>query len=380
MFRHLILASLLGLLASHARAQTAVPATDTTSGSADTDDDWWRRIRLEAFVDAYYLADWNLPAAPTANSAGIAHRAFDRNQGFGLSFAGLGIAYEGEDVGATLDLRFGGAQAALIGAPVAEFVALKEAYASWRPMEGLQLDVGQFDTLYGVESADSWRNANYTRGALYFLQPFYHFGGRLTYEAEAFTLRAMVVNGTNLAVVDNNQSPHVGVQVLFPLGDAAELALGYYTGASASGYGAAAAAVDDDQWEHFVDAVLTATLVGRLRLTVNGSVYVSAPGDAALFYGLAAPAALDVTESFALALRGALVGDTEALVTLGQYERLGTVTATLDYHPSKHVYIRLDTRLEVADRDLYTDRDTADDGTLRRTYLSSTLGFVVTTD
>ena len=66
-------------------------------------------------------------------------------------------------------------------------------------------------------------------------------------------------------------------------------------------------------------------------------------------------------------------------MTLGQYERLGTLTATLDYHPSEHLFIRLDTRLEVADRDLYADRRRrATDAP--RSYLSSTLGFVVTTD
>ena len=99
----------------------------------------------------------------------------------------------------------------------------------------------------------------------------------------------MVVNGTNLAVVDGNQSPHLGVQVLLPLGEIAEVALGYYTGASASGYGADADADDDGQWEHFLDAVVTATW-GRLRLAFNGSLYVSAPDDDALFYGLAATA------------------------------------------------------------------------------------------
>ncbi|MEM1416604.1 MAG: porin [Myxococcota bacterium] len=379
MRRSTLTAVLLALVSVVAAAPPGVASAQAAS-PGDEDDAWWRDLRVDAFIDGYYLADWNRPADPGANSDGIVHRAFDRNHGFGLAFAGLGARYATEDVGLTVDLRFGGAQAALIAAPVAEYVALKEAYASWRPTDALQLDVGQFDTLYGGESADSWRNPNYTRGALYFMQPFYHLGLRATWDLGCLVLRGMVVNGTNLAVTDDNQSPHLGLQAIVLPADDVEIAAGYYTGASSSGYGAAAAPGDDDQWEHFFDLVLRAAFFDRLRLALNGSLYVSAPDDDALFYGIALTAAVDVSSMVALALRGELLGDTAALVTQGQYERLGTLTATLDVRPLPQLVLRLDTRLEVSDTDLYADQDTQRTGALRSTYLSSTLGVVVTTD
>ena len=50
-------------------------------------------------------------------------------------------------------------------------------------MDGLTIDVGLFDTIYGAEVADSWVNFNYTRSPLnYLMQPFYHLGVRATYE------------------------------------------------------------------------------------------------------------------------------------------------------------------------------------------------------
>ncbi|MGB5683064.1 MAG: outer membrane beta-barrel protein, partial [Polyangiales bacterium] len=92
--------------------------------------------------------------------------------GFGLNFAGGDLMLTGEKFALRLDLRFGP------GAPLLSPIApIKQAYASWMPAEKLNIDVGFFDTIYGAEVVDEWANANYTRGALYFLrQPFNHMG------------------------------------------------------------------------------------------------------------------------------------------------------------------------------------------------------------
>ncbi|MBW2405203.1 MAG: outer membrane beta-barrel protein [Deltaproteobacteria bacterium] len=95
--------------------------------------------------------------------------------GFGLNFAGGDVMYTGEKFAVRLDLRFG--EGAGLLSPIAP---IKQAYAAWMPSEKVNIDVGFFDTIFGAEVADEWNNANYTRGALYFLrQPFNHMGLRM---------------------------------------------------------------------------------------------------------------------------------------------------------------------------------------------------------
>ena len=76
--------------------------------------------------------------------------------------------------GVTVDLRWG------TGAPLlTPLVPVKQGYVSWLPSDKVSIDFGFFDTIFGGEVADEWQNANYTRGALYFLrQPFNHMGIR----------------------------------------------------------------------------------------------------------------------------------------------------------------------------------------------------------
>ncbi len=85
---------------------------------------------------------------------------------------------------------------------------VKQAFATWKPGgkgSAVALDFGKFDTIYGVEVADSQYNINYTRGVVYwFAQPAFHTGFRLNADlSDAFTLKALLVNGYNNSI-DNN--------------------------------------------------------------------------------------------------------------------------------------------------------------------------------
>ncbi|MCA9612310.1 MAG: outer membrane beta-barrel protein, partial [Myxococcales bacterium] len=176
----------------------AEPEPEPAAAPADPEPSVWDRMSLNVFGDAYYMVDWNRPDSRTAPQD-VGHRAFDSQAGFGLAFGGLDFRYAGDQFGATVDLRFGDGAARLLGNANPVFSVLKQAYVSWTPSEMLSFDLGQFDTIYGAEVADSWRNLNYTRGALYYLmQPFYHTGlrAKLTLN-DRIGLTAMLVNGTN---------------------------------------------------------------------------------------------------------------------------------------------------------------------------------------
>lgn len=336
-------------------AQTdEVPSSDTMDG-----------VSAMMAADAFYMFDWLQPDPPDA-TAGVPHRAFDFTNGFALAFAALDLAYEGEQVGATINFRFGGGANRLIGQPLAEYATLKQAYATWKPTPKLTLDLGQFDTIYGAEVANSWENLNYTRGALYFLmQPFYHTGLRVGYSVnDMFSLTFLVVNGTNNNV-DNNDAPHVGVQVGITPSENFFVALGYYGGSGSSGFGAGG------DPEHFIDVVVNATL-GSMTLVGNFDFYMDQNSESS-YYGASLAAGFDLTETFDAAVRVEYLADPDLFIS-GAYESLITGTVTLDYQPVDHVIIRLDNRFESASDPVFPGSDGIEDA-----WFATTLGLVVTT-
>ncbi len=331
------------------------------------------KLSSSFFVDSFYMADWNSPSAPDATSA-VPHRAFDFTNGFALAFAGANLNYQVKDVGVTLDLRFGEGANRLIGNPDNPvFSVLKQAYVTWSPSSRLSFDAGQFDTIYGAEVADSWENANYTRGALYYLmQPFYHTGFRGNVSlSDSSSATFMVVNGTNNQI-DNNQSPHVGAQYGYSPSDSFGVTAGYYTGAGSSGFGTTDA-TSDKNWEHFFDVVANMQ-TGAVRWVGNADYYISGDANSPTYWGASLAAITPVTSKWDLSGRVEYLSDPDLFIS-GAYKDLMTATGTLGFHPSEQIVIRLDSRVERADAAVFAQ------GTdMSRTWFASTLGVAVKTE
>lgn len=173
---------------------------------------WYEALDLSAFVDAYASLNFNM-GKPQSDAN--AFRAFDRSNGFSLSWAGLDVGYSSEEVGATVALRFGPSTKVLSGQDANDGLQfVKQAYATWRPGAGhFSFDFGKFDTIYGVEVADSQKNINYTRGLLYTLaQPHFHTGLRASFADQGFSVSALVVNGWNDSI-DKNLGKGLGLDV-----------------------------------------------------------------------------------------------------------------------------------------------------------------------
>ncbi len=336
---------------------------------------WVDDIRLNAFADGFYMVDWNRPEQPNAASD-VSHRAFDERSGFMLSFAGVGLKYEGEQAGAVLELYFGRGMERLIGNANPVLSTVRQAYASWIPLEGLRFDVGHFTSPFGLETAESYANMNYTRGATYFLvQPAYHVGLRVTGDiGERFQLVGFLANGTDTPV-DENITPHIGVMGTYSA-DEVSIALGYYTGAGSSGLGDASDPTSNDDWEHLIEAMLWGEF-GRVQVGVDLTGYLSGPDSgSSLYWGLSLGSSVRIIDPLRLALRYEILQDPDQYVGDG-WEWLMTTTFTIDVQPVENVFIRLDTRFEWADESIFTNQD----GPLSsQTWVSSVLGLAVTTD
>lgn len=355
----------------------AEPEPEPAAALADPEPSVWDRMSLNVFGDAYYMVDWNRPDSRTAPQD-VGHRAFDSQAGFGLAFGGLDFRYAGDQFGATVDLRFGDGAARLLGNANPVFSVLKQAYVSWTPSEMLSFDLGQFDTIYGAEVADSWRNLNYTRGALYYLmQPFYHTGlrAKLTLN-DRIGLTAMLVNGTNNPV-NGALAPHVGLQASIATSDSTFLAVGWYGGPGSQGFGDESDPTSSDDWEQFFDVVFTAN-AGIVSFVGNVDAYVSGPDSGvndgrSVYWGASAAIGLRPVEQFGVAFRGEFLQDPD--IFIGNAEILGTGTLTLDYRPIPNVILRLDNRLEFADSAIFTNSDGPAES---KTWFATTLGVVVT--
>ena len=281
--------------------------------------------------------------------------------GFGLNFAGGDLMLTGEKFALRLDLRFGP------GAPLLSPIApIKQAYASWMPAEKLNIDVGFFDTIYGAEVVDEWANANYTRGALYFLrQPFNHMGLRMGIEMNSIAgFTAMVTNGGVYGgtPIDGNETPALGWQFgLSPDGHNSVrrrgLREGYReVGIFFGGNHAASGNNGNKDWDNFFDIVVSLGF-DWFHLLLNGDYYLNAGSDMDFQYGHSLALIFDLADKWSLGARGEhLSGNDVYRSAEGGFGGLATGTLTLRYMPVEYLVISLEGRGEWATRDVYFSR------------------------
>jgi len=415
--KKLVFASLVGSMAFPAlvSAQDAAPAPveptpATTSETADEghqemmagheveesaeveEGSWTDRLTYNIFADTFYMVDWNRPDVATAATT-APHRGYEYTDGFGLAFAGVDAMYMGDKFGATVSLRYGvGAQRYLIGGlllpdpadptdPTAAvsvtggvfpaLSALKQAYGSIMPTEGLTIDVGLFDTIYGAEVADSWVNFNYSRSPLnYLMQPFYHLGVRATYQVtDSIVLKGLVSNSTNAYSGFNGGLPYFGAQVGYT-SEVFNVYVGYMTGQPGV---ATSRSSNQGAWEHFVDVVATLSL-GDFSLVGNFDLWGRPETGVNTGWGASAVAAYQISDMFGVAARFDYIRPTNAYWTTA-YDELIVGTATLDFRPyNDNVILRLEHRFESADQDVFVDNNG-----VRDTWMSTTLSAVIRT-
>jgi hypothetical protein len=366
---------------------------------------WYDGISVGAFVDAYgaIRSDSNEARNPmgatVANPSGYYHEAYVQASGFALAFAGADIAYSGEKVGATISMRFGPGVNRFYAADQGAFGIsnITQGYLTYKPTEKLTLDLGQFYTIYGAEVAESWRNVNYSRGALYYsMQPFWHTGLRANYKVnDALSINALVVNGVNTAF-EGNKSPSLGLQLLVTPGDYLTVALGYLGGLNPRDGDDETAPTKN--FQDFFDLVATAT-AGNFKFVFNADLNLYkakfAPADPATmtsasggssetWWGISGAPAYAFTDYFTLGARIEYLEDSansqlyqsKAGSVLTGKAKLTTITGTLDFKPVPALILRPEVRYEVAGNDADTYNSGGSDTSNK--FWSVHLGAVVT--
>jgi putative OmpL-like beta-barrel porin-2 len=393
---------MLGCLAlvGGAGQPTMAHAADDTPADAETPS----YLQLSMFVDAY--AAWQTGGEGTLATLSN-HRLFSgqgatlrAENGFSLAFLGFDARYDDGHIGAVASLRFG--EAARIyhyKSDDSDFAFgvdhIYEAYALWRPHVSVELDGGLFLSPFGVESYESWRNPNYTRGAVAnYAQPTWHTGLRAKWQPnEQLTLLGFVANGSNNVSETQersglDQSPTVGAQLAYVPNGFLSLALGGLVALDGKNNG-------DSGYDGFADVVGTLHLAA-LTASLNGDLIVTragAPsGDDRYCWGLALFAAYELTDHLALGGRGEYVRD-DASYGAGDVWELVTGTLTFDVKidtPAIHaaaasplLVLRWENRWEKSNQDVFgkDNRGTEDvaDDLYTDSWFESVIGVVFTT-
>lgn len=373
---------------------------------------WFERVKVGAFVDAYYAQNWK---APKPASTATTFRAFDQYKGFNVAWFGLDTSIDPDPVGFVGQLRFGSATPNLALADAtgsaSGLAVVQQAYGSYKPggAKGkLTIIAGKFDTVYGHEVPQSHLNINYTRGALFNLgQPFFHTGLRADYQAtDQLVLKFLAVNGWNNSV-DNNTGKSAGISAAFAPSDKVAVTVGYLGGpeqndtvvtpadptttpptpaSTASVKGA------NGRFRHLADIVLDLKPTDPLRIVVNGTFVTESlkqPDDTTKgrsWYGGALLIRYGIGEKFGVAARGEyFVDDKHGLPTGGTFlnddgslakASLITGTLTLEALPTKNMLVRFENRVDQANKKVFADGLT---GTTKQ-QITTTLGLVVKTD
>jgi hypothetical protein len=387
-------------------------------------------LKVSAFVDGNFGMNWSFPKPQEGRNR---FRAFDANNGFALSWAGVNLSLGGPEVAGTLDLRFGPSAARLAGSDESAhgLQYVKQAYATWRPggKDGIfTFDLGKFDTIYGAEVADSQLNFNYSRGLLYWLaQPAFHTGLRVNAAfSQNFWLTGLLANGWNNSI-DNNFGKTLGLQVsaAVPSTGASDGApplvdfhLGYLMGPELVDHGLVAgyckegktfqpsasrpdcttalpatssntltptsspnvpidAGSANSKLRHLVDLVVAAHPNDKLALLLNadlgfervraGTVDANPPSPInkhQLWWGVSLAGRYQVSDEWGAALRlevfgdpdGRATADGDAYVNNVKKLVLGSGTLTIDYAAHKYLLLRLDNRVDFANKDVLPAR------------------------
>ncbi|HYJ09290.1 MAG TPA: porin [Polyangiaceae bacterium] len=412
-------------------------------------DAWYDLIEFSAFIDAYASVNFNSPKPQYGKNKLHAH---DANNGFSLSWVGINASYPADPVGGTMSLRFGptaqqlgrGASYGYPGDDCSGSVVpadcdssfgmenVKQAFASWKPGGSdsiVQLDLGKFDTPFGVEVAESHLNLNYTRSLLYWLaQPSFHTGLRANFAvADAFDFRLLAVNGWN-NTIDNNVGKTFGAQGTFHLrnadgGDVLTASLGYMIGpehedtahiecaegeafsaTSATGCVSAAtsnsaersgvvdrASSNTEGLRHLIDLVVVADPIERLRLVLNADFGIDnvrneqdpSKFDSVSYWGVLLGGRVSVVDQFGIALRGEYLSDPKGYLSgyYGRREKMKLIsgTLTLELLPADFLTIRLDNRIDWADKRIFDTGLREDPEDMTGTQFTTTLGVVAHT-
>ncbi len=162
------------------------------------------KLTISGSVDAYFRTNFNAPN--DGENAMAPASSFGNLPGFSLGMANVILGYEGEKVGAVVDLVFGPrGEDAVFGSPLygggmaGSSQILNQLYVYWNVTDAVTLTFGNFNTFLGYEVISPTGNFNYSTSYMFSYGPFSHTGLKADIAlSDKFSFMAAVMNPTDL--------------------------------------------------------------------------------------------------------------------------------------------------------------------------------------
>lgn len=176
-------------------------------------------LTLSGSVDAYFRTNFNAPNKGDNFQAPAS--SFGNLPGFSLGMANIIAKYEGQKVGAVVDLVFGPrGEDAVFGSPLysggsaGSSQMVNQLYVYWNVTDAVTLTFGNFNTFLGYEVISPTANFNYSTSYMFSHGPFSHTGLKANIElSDKFSFMAAVMNPTDMTEFNLNGTYTMGAQL-----------------------------------------------------------------------------------------------------------------------------------------------------------------------
>jgi hypothetical protein len=245
-----------------------------------------KKFTISGSVDAYYQTYLTAPDNEDVSFG----TAFADYSGFALGMGNVILSYEGEKVGAVLDLVTGPrGEDATFNSDIVDGI-VNQAYVYWNVSEGTTLTFGRWNTFLGYEVIAPAANFNYSTSYLFSSGPFSHLGLKADFTlGDDFTLMLAITNPW-----DTNNTSMTGEYALgAQLGYSGQFLNLYYDSGEHGGLG------------FEIDYTGGFDLSESFFLGINAAYN---DNDGSGFYGAALYPQLATSDSFSVGLRGEYFG------------------------------------------------------------------------
>ena len=244
------------------------------------------KLSISGSVDAYYQTYLTAPDNEEVSFG----TAFADQTGFALGMANVIVSYEGEKVGAVLDLVTGPrGEGATFNTDIVDGI-VNQAYVYWNVSESTTLTFGRWNTFLGYEVIAPAANFNYSCSYLFSNGPFSHMGLKADFAlSDDWSLMLAVTNPWDTNNISDSGEYALGAQLGF-YGQYLNL---YYDSGENDGLG------------FEIDYTGGFDLSDSFFLGINAAYN---DNDGSGFYGAALYPQLATSDSFSVGLRGEYFG------------------------------------------------------------------------
>ena len=332
---------------------------------------WWNQNHISGFASASYLYNFNRSDKATGRSFDVNHNEFALNKLKLVLEKPIAYSATNWDVGYRADLIFG-QDATLIqsgGLNLGTHGDLEQLSVNFNvPIgNGLQVSVGKWVTLMGVEVIEETANPNWSEGNQFlFVENFTGTGIQLSYKwTDKIDTQFRVYNGWDV-VKDNNDAFSYMGRIGYAPDDKTSIAL--------VGYAGPEEANNTRAWRKGVNLVVSRKLTDKLTVWAQGD-YGTEDANAALpiptkdaeWYAAGLWVSYDFCDKFGVALRGDYLNDKQGARTssapftapfpANTGQELASFTLTLNIKPIKNLQVRPEIRWDHSSAHLFSDQN-----------------------